>query len=241
MENDPREPATVLGALHDPVRARLYRFVRRQDHAVTREQAAEAVGISRKLAAFHLDKLVAAGLLAAGDVAQGRRRVPGRAPKLYTPARGEWHLSVPPRRYPLLAEILVDAVRGMGEQGRSAARRAAVGAGRGIGQEALAGRRLGRLGTERALALAAEVLDEAGYEPRRGPESISLGNCPFAQLASGSPDLVCALNRDLISGLLEGLNASPPLDALLVDGGPGCCVEVCARGRARPQGSGRAA
>jgi predicted ArsR family transcriptional regulator len=73
--------------LADELRQRLYRFVAAQSGPVTREQAAVAVGISRKLAASHLDKLAAAGLLeiATADPAS-RRPGPGRAPKACRPA-----------------------------------------------------------------------------------------------------------------------------------------------------------
>jgi predicted ArsR family transcriptional regulator len=220
------DPDTALTALQDPVRGRLYAFVRRQPHPVTREEAATAVGISRKLAAFHLDKLITAGLLTTGRPVPPQRRGPGRAPKTYTPAQGEWQLSVPPRRYPLLAEVLAAAVTEAGESARAAAERVAAGTGRRLGQRVRAERGLGRLGPERALTVTTAVLEDAGYEPDRGTESVALRNCPFAQLAALSPELVCRINRELIGGLLEGLGASPPLQATLLPAPPGCCVQV---------------
>ena len=45
----------AIALLADELRQRLYRFVAAQPGPVTRDQAAAAVGISRKLAAFHLD------------------------------------------------------------------------------------------------------------------------------------------------------------------------------------------
>lgn len=84
----------VIAILHDPVRAKLFRFIRRRSRPVTREEAATAAGISRKLAAFHLDKLVDAGLLTAAYPVSARR-TPGRPPKAYTAAPGEWQVSVP--------------------------------------------------------------------------------------------------------------------------------------------------
>ena len=58
-----RCPAYRVGALDDDLRRRMYAYCRRAGHSVTRDEAAAHVGISRKLAAFHLDKLVDAGLL----------------------------------------------------------------------------------------------------------------------------------------------------------------------------------
>ena len=56
-------PATFDGrrSLNDPVRRRLYEYVETRDKPVAREDAATVVGISRTLAAYHLDKLADAG------------------------------------------------------------------------------------------------------------------------------------------------------------------------------------
>ena len=52
-----------LALLDDPVRRALYQHVARQPDYVGRDQAAGAIGVSRGLAAFHLDKLAEEGLL----------------------------------------------------------------------------------------------------------------------------------------------------------------------------------
>lgn len=52
-----------IGALVDPVRRQLYQFVCSQSMPVSRDQAADAVGIPRHQAKFHLDRLTAEGLL----------------------------------------------------------------------------------------------------------------------------------------------------------------------------------
>jgi hypothetical protein len=65
-----RQPMAAIALLADQLRQR---FVRAQPTPVTRDQPAAAVGISRKLAAFHLDKL-AARLLAGAGRAVGPRR-----------------------------------------------------------------------------------------------------------------------------------------------------------------------
>ncbi len=55
--------AAGIGALADPVRRQLYRFVCAQPGLVSRDQAADAVGIPHHQAKFHLDRLTAEGLL----------------------------------------------------------------------------------------------------------------------------------------------------------------------------------
>src|SRR5215203_1097157 len=47
-----------LAGLGDPIRRALYRYVADRGVPVSRDEAAKAAGISRPLAAYHLDKLV---------------------------------------------------------------------------------------------------------------------------------------------------------------------------------------
>ncbi len=64
MDREEQRVALVSG-LDDPVRRRLYDYVSASGEAVGREEAAAATGIGRPLAAYHLDRLVSLGLLAA--------------------------------------------------------------------------------------------------------------------------------------------------------------------------------
>jgi predicted ArsR family transcriptional regulator len=204
----------ALQSLHDPVRRGLYRYVAAQSHEVGRDEAARAVGVQRGLAAFHLDKLVEAGLLEVAAV----RRVSGRSgpgagrpAKLYRRAAAEHELSIPERTYELAARLLAEAVdeEGVEPALHAAARRLGVRAG---GQQA--GRRD-----------VAEVLARRGYEPYRDGAALRLGNCPFRDVAGQFPAVVCGMNLALLEGLLEGLGATEV--AAVVDPVPGrCCVTV---------------
>ncbi|MGH2687831.1 MAG: transcriptional regulator, partial [Actinomycetota bacterium] len=102
-----------LAALSDDLRRRLYLHVRGQAHPVSREEAAGAVGISRKLAAFHLDKLVEQGLLTYDYRRPPGRTGPGagRPAKVYRPSDVEIELSIPERRYDLMGTLLAEAIR----------------------------------------------------------------------------------------------------------------------------------
>src|SRR3954470_17350952 len=81
-----RAALAAIAALDDDVRRALYEHVRAAGVPVTREGAANAVGISRKLAAFHLDKLVELGVLRSGFGPASERRG-GRGPRLLQAAR----------------------------------------------------------------------------------------------------------------------------------------------------------
>lgn len=217
-----RAAIAALAALDDDVRAALFEYVRDSAEPVTRESAGNAVGISRKLAAFHLDRLVAAGLLEA--VVEPVHRV-GRAPKVYRIARGGVAASVPQREHGMLAEILLEAVLDErdGERAVDSATRVARGRGVSVGLEQ---KRPGRLGAERALTAIADTLGHHGYQPLRDHDLVRLRNCPFHPMAAAEPVLVCGLNHAFIRGVIEGLGAPPSVQAVLAPGEDGCCVRI---------------
>jgi predicted ArsR family transcriptional regulator len=113
-----------LAGLGDPVRRALYRYVAERGTPVSRDDAATAAGISRPLAAYHLDKLVHDGLLQASYQRRGGRRGPGagRPAKHYARADRQVELSLPARDYAALAELLARA----GEADPSGAAQAAL-------------------------------------------------------------------------------------------------------------------
>ena len=204
-----------LATLVDRSRRALYDYVRRQDHPVSREEAADAAGMSRGLAAFHLDKLVDAGLLraryqAAPDQPRGR----GRTPKVYEPADDGLTVTIPPRRYELIADILADAVADNPTNAEEAARRHARRHGRRLGT---------RLAEQHTDALTA--LDNLGFEPRTDGNRVLLDNCPFHALAARHTALVCGLNHAFLTGLLQGL-APPGMTATLQPRPGACCVQL---------------
>ncbi len=75
----------AIALLDEPKRRRLYEYVAESDEPVGRDQAAAALGISRELAAFHLDRLVEGGLLETEYRRRSGRGGPGagRPAKLY--------------------------------------------------------------------------------------------------------------------------------------------------------------
>src|SRR3954470_20191190 len=217
----------AVAALSERQRRRLYRFAQTERRPVSREEAAAAVGISRKLAAFHLDKLVDAGLLRAHFLPRDGSRV-GRRPKLYERAEASFEVSIPERRYQLLAEILIQAVLTETTHGsaRAAAGDSAHRRGWVAGADLRARNNLGRLGAERALGFATEVLASHGFEPARVDVGcVRLRNCPFHPLAQQAPELVCGLNHAFVSGLIGGLQATT-VDVVLAPAAGECCVEL---------------
>ena len=104
------EDIEAIAVLQDPVRRRLYEYVIAQDHEVSRNEAAEGAGTQRTLAAFHLDKLVDAGLLATESRRLSGRSGPGagRPAKLYRRSAAERQVSLPARDYRTAADMLAE-------------------------------------------------------------------------------------------------------------------------------------
>jgi predicted ArsR family transcriptional regulator len=222
------EQVVRVAALEDPTRRELYFYVGAQAGDVSREQAAGALGISRELAAFHLDRLVHAGLLEASFRRLSGRTGPGagRPSKVYRRASRSVEVTLPERRYDMAGRLLLQALSaGDGRRNQEALVRAAREWGEGLGAQAR--RRAGpRSNRARLLALGMEALRESGFEPRRDPSgTVVLANCPFHALAAEAPGLVCGMNQALIGGVIAGLGL--PGARADLDPAPGrCCVVI---------------
>jgi len=241
LQDEAEAALDSLSVLSDEVRRSLYFHVRGAGAPITRDEAAELAGISRNLAAFHLEKLVAAELLDVTAPRHARPRRPGRTPKRYVPANSGIELSLPPRRYQIMGAVLIEAVHRGGDSVLVAALGAAGAVGKQLGATALDGARVGRLGVERALGLLRPILEQNGYEPevvREPSTELLLRNCPFHGLLSTDQTLICALNCEFIAGVVTGLGAEV-LEARLEPRPDHCCVTVSGRARdeeRKPQG-----
>lgn len=206
--------ASRLSALADPLRRRLYDYVAGKDTPVRREEAAASVGISRTLAAYHLDLLTEAGLLATSYARPDGRTGPGagRPAKHYEPVDKEVAITVPPRTYDILARLLADAV-------------AADKTGQVTSALMAAAEQEGRTANIDDSDLMTALRMRA-YEPVVADTGdIELRNCPFHQIAQGHTQLVCGLNHALLRGTLAGHGDNPNRAELAPHHGR-CCVVI---------------
>jgi predicted ArsR family transcriptional regulator len=216
-----RQRASDLGALSlldEPARRRLYDWVVAQSRPVGREEAAKAAKVTRALAAFHLDRLVEAGLLEAGYRRLTGKVGPGagRPARVYWRAAREFSVSLPERRYDRAAELFASALERLpGDSVAPALWDAARELGNTLGQESRRKSPSGRL---------AAALEAGGYEPVTDQTgTVRLRNCPFDALVDAHRTLVCGTNLAMAEGLAEGAGVSD-MRALL-DQQPGyCCV-----------------
>jgi predicted ArsR family transcriptional regulator len=219
MADDRDTQVAAVAALAEPSRRRLYDHVVRQPAPVSRDEAAAAVDLPRATVAFHLDRLVADGLL---DVVFERRTGrtgpgAGRPSKLYRRADRAVAVSLPERSYDLAGDLLAAALteaEASGEAPRTVLQRRAFERGRELATGAGAGP-----------GSVLQVLEENGFEPRTEGAGIALANCPFHRLARQHTELVCGMNLHLIGGVLDGVRASGLVARLHPEPGM-CCVRL---------------
>jgi len=218
---------TGLAALDEPVRRSLYFYVVERHREVSRDEAARAVGISRAMAGFHLDRLADQGLLETSFRRLSGRAGPGagRPAKLYRRSGRQLEVSLPQRRYELAATILATAIdASKTPQTYGALKKTARMIGERIGSESKA-RAGSRPGKKRLLADTVAALAANGYEPVRATGVIRLHNCPFHALVNEHKELVCGMNLALMEGVVEGLDL--PGVRPVLDPKPGmCCVTL---------------
>ncbi len=225
------------------MRRDLYRLLAHSDSWLTRDQAADALDMARSVAAFHLEKMVEAGILETRFERLSGRSGPGagRPSKLYRPSGAEVSASVPDRHYDLAGSLLAAAVVESTTSGVAVdecLRSVAYSAGSDIAARATADVAEAAEGGEAADRLAdrlEDLLDAQGYEPQmiagEAPDlvqcsEIALANCPFHSLVEEHRELVCDMNLNFLSGVLVGLDSPPSVTARLQPEPGYCCVRI---------------
>lgn len=220
-------PISAVALLEEPNRQRLYDVVIASHDLVGRDDAAAALGISRELAAFHLDRLVAAGLLETEYRRLTGRTGPGagRPAKLYRRGGREVAVSIPPRQYDLAAQIMAAALDRL-DEGPVTEAVATVARARGVSAGEETRRKVGlRAGPKRLLTGLLDILRGSGYEPEVETSSgaVCLRNCPYDALVADHRSLTCGMNLAWAEGVTDGL-ANLELRPELAPRPGYCCV-----------------
>jgi predicted ArsR family transcriptional regulator len=228
-DGDDVGPVCSLG---DPARRRLYDYVAGEHQPVGRDEASAAVGISRSLAAYHLDRMVDDGLLEVSFARRSGRTGPGagRPAKLYERSPRQFQISLPPRDYEFAARLLAQAVEAESTgRARASLEESARALGRDLAAE-VKRRRSQSKGGDPAADLE-EVLTERGYEPFRDEgNAIRLRNCPFHRLADAHRELICGMNLCLLE---EAVAGGTGLRAVLDPQPAMCCVAILPKAKPR--------
>lgn len=201
-------PIDVHKALADDTRYRLYRYLRLSGRPMAVRELATRLSLHPNTLRPHLRRLEDAGLVAS-ETKRGTASV-GRPQTMYTALDREGREG---RDHRLLADILSGLVTTHRQRDRAEAMAREWGA-------YLIGRSVPKPGARRPagpnLAVLQEALADAGFQPRfrrRGERAvdITLRDCPFRDLLEEHRELVCAVHRGLLEGML---NAARPAMSL---------------------------
>jgi predicted ArsR family transcriptional regulator len=196
----------AISGLGEPTRRALYEHVAAAGEWVSRDAAADAVGIERATAAHHLDRLAADGLLDVDYQRLSGRQGPGagRPAKLYRRAGRDFDVALPPRDYALAGRLLAEAVDLSLTEGTEIT-------------DAL---------DDVASAEGRRLAEDIGFEPRPVDDgTIVLRNCPFHQLAQQHTDLICGMNLCLLKAAIDNVDEAG-LEAQLEPEEGRCCVTL---------------
>ena len=174
------------------------------------------------VARMHLAKLEQAGFLATDF---RRASGGGRPAKLYRLSDLVVTFGFPPRRYELLSQLALSSLAAGGT--RDDAVRVCREAGAAEGRRRLSGDGRAPADGDEAAALVRIIADEQGLLPevewRDEALQVVVNNCTFREVSGADPDLVCAMHRAFLEGVLEVVTAD--LGELRID--PGDCRISC--------------
>jgi predicted ArsR family transcriptional regulator len=209
-EGADRDIGRLVAALGDPTRRRVFYDVRAAGSDRTKDDVAAALGIDRRLAGFHLDKLVQHGFLTAEFRRPEGRSGPGagRPAKRYSLADAEVLVALPERHYDLLATLLLRASR---ERGAGDPQEVLERVGHDFGfevglAEVAAGRATPGAPMTEAVEGVVRLLSRYGFAARlEGESALRACACPFEELAFHDPERICGLDRAIWRGMLAAL------------------------------------
>ena len=201
--------------------------------AVT-DLAAE-LGLHSNTVRFHLNRLVAAGLVTR-EVA--RRDGPGR-PRLTFAAVAEDDLPSGQRNYRLLADMLAGFLAGTSPDAAGQSEELGRTWGRYLATRPAPARQVTEAESLRELL---RVLDDIGFSPRLAENDhepqVLLRHCPFREVADAHRDVVCSLHLGVMQGVLSEQRAPVEVTQLRPFVEPSLCVTDLSRRRMTASSTG---
>lgn len=225
-----RDIGRLSAALGDATRRQVFFCVRAHGDDCSKDEVAAAVGIDRRLAGFHLDKLVEHGFLGAEFRRDAGRGGPGagRPAKRYRLADADVLTALPERHYELLATLLLRASREHGPAaGQETLERVGYDFGFEVGAaEVAAGGSAPGASLTEAMTGMVRLLSRYGFAARsEGDGAVRACACPFEELAFDDPERICGLDRAIWRGMLAAFAPGATLQvATTRAGGDDACV-----------------
>lgn len=217
LSDEPPQDGVRAGAS----RLRILQALRRAADGLGVQEVAEQVGLHVNTVRFHLDRLVADGVVARHAEP---RTEPGR-PRLTYTAVARPGTAGDKRSYRLLAAILASFVSGEVPDATTAATEAGRTWGHYLAERPAPYRRTEE---EAAISELLRLLDDIGFDPElvraEKDREVWLRQCPFLEVAEDHRDVVCAVHLGLMQGALAEMRAPVTTDRLAPFVEPSLCV-----------------
>ncbi len=231
--------------LADDTRYRIYRAIAEHPgEDVTVADIARRFGLHPNVARMHLGKLERGGFVATG---LRRSSGGGRPARLYRLSDRVVIFGFPPRRYELLSRLALEALAAGGSH--VDALRVCREAGVAEGERTLADAGRPPANAADAAEMVLRITEDQGLLPEIALHGdalkVILHNCAFGVLFGGEPDLVCAMHRAFLEGVLEvattGLGHLDHKGACSISRGDDRCELLCSlpARRQEPRGTRR--
>ena len=209
----------VFKALGDNTRYAIYLELARAAGPLSTGEIADALDLHPNTVRPHLERMREAGLLTIDTDRQGQV---GRPQHVYSLSAEAPSLGLEPSAFRLLARLLT----GVAASGGPAPDDVAA-----IGRPY--GASMTPKGCTSAVAAVRDGLAELGFDPAVGTDgsttTVAFTRCPFQELASDYPDIVCHLHRGIVEGMVGACgNAVVTRFATIADRDP-CEVDLVRR------------
>lgn len=199
-----RRISDLTSALGDPTRRAIYIAVRESAEPLTTSAVAQLFDIHPNVARHHLDILVDDGYIKVSD-RRPKGVTAGRPAKCYEATTKEVSVHFTPRRFDLLTEMLFKVLEAVAPENVA---QVAEQVGRTYGEQLAS--EIGRPddpGYDEAVRAVARAMTGLGFhmDPDIEGQRLLTSNCPFGETAANHPEVICSLDRGLVSGLLGGM------------------------------------
>lgn len=208
-----RRISDLTAALGDPTRRAIYIAVRESADPITTSTIASAFDIHPNVARHHLDRLADEGYLRVSHRRTMSERA-GRPAKCYEATDKEVTVHFAPRRFEMLAEMLFQVIEELEvENVAEVAERVGRKYGEKLASEIGA---QDEPGYDEAVQAVATAMTGLGFsmDPDVAGQRLLTSHCPFGETATSHPEVICSLDRGIVSGLFGAL--SFPCDPVVI-------------------------
>lgn len=196
----------LTSSLGDPTRRAIYIAVRESPDPMTTSKVAELFDIHPNVARHHLDRLADDDYLRVSHQRRSGGPGAGRPAKTYEPTNKEVSVHFAPRRFEMLTEMLFNV---LAEVAPPNLPEVAEKVGKAYGEELAA--EIGapdEPGYDEAVQAVASAMTGLGFsmDPDIDGQRLLTSHCPFGETATNHPDVICSLDRGIVTGLFGALS-----------------------------------